>query len=60
MYSQGIIAGQFVFTSGQIGLNSVYLKYFPTHKPVRSCVVVASLAKGAKVEIEAVAFKDKV
>lgn len=113
LYSQGISAGQFLFTSGQIGwnnstnqlenktfedeviqslenirailksamldlndvikitifitdinqfdgLNNVYLKYFPTHKPARSCVVVSSLAKGAKVEIEAVAFKHKV
>lgn len=112
LYSQGIAAGQFLFTSGQLGLNnstgrledesfedefiqalenirsilkgkmldlddivkitifitdikqyntlnSVYLKYFPRYKPTRSCVVVASLAKGARVEIEAVAYSDK-
>lgn len=112
LFSQGIIAGQFLFTSGQLGLNkssdglenltfedefvqamenikailrsemldlddvikvtifitdidqfdslnSIYLRYFPTHKPARSCVVAACLAKGARVEIEAVAFKDK-
>ena len=110
LYSQGIIAGQLLFTSGQIGLNSsasqsgnltfedeciqalenirsilksamldlddivkttifitdirqydifnsIYLKYFPNHKPARSCVVVTSLAKGARVEVEAVAYK---
>lgn len=110
LYSQGIIAGQFLFTSGQIGLNcphsqsgnltfedeciqaleniksilkpamldlddivkitifitdikyydilnSIYLRYFPNHKPARSCVVAASLAKGARVEVEAVAYK---
>ena len=40
-------------------LNNVYLKYFPKHKPARSCVVVTSLAKGARVEIEAIAYKVK-
>ncbi|MCQ1530676.1 RidA family protein [Lutispora saccharofermentans] len=112
LFSQGIIAGQFLFTSGQLGLNrsndemenltfedefaqalenirailksemldldnvikvtiyitdigqfdslnDIYLRYFPKHKPARSCIVVNSLAKGARVEIEAVAFSDK-
>lgn len=110
--SQGIIAGDFLFTSGQIGLNNtvnkmedmtfkdefiqslekiksilesakfdlddivkvtifitdinyydslnnIYLNYFPNHKPARSCVVVASLAKGARVEVEAIAYRGK-
>lgn len=112
LLSQGIVAGQFLFTSGQIGmnkitgklenntfedeviqaleniksilesealslddvikitifitdinyfdsLNKVYLKYFPSHKPARTCVTVSSLAMGARVEIEAVAFNNK-
>lgn len=37
--------------------NKVYLKYFLTHKPARSCVEVSNLAKGARVEIEAIAVK---
>ena len=111
LYSHGIVAGRFLFTSGQLGLNSakesgnltfedecvqalenikailksaaydlkdvikitifitdinqfdslnnIYLEYFTNHKPARSCVEVASLAKGARVEIEAIAYKDK-
>lgn len=112
LFSQGIMAGGFLFTSGQLGLNNsanqsenltfedecvqalenikailrsaaydlkdvikitifitdinqfddfnnVYLKYFTAHKPARSCVVAASLARGARVEIEAIAYKDK-
>lgn len=38
-------------------LNKVYLKYFSTHKPARSCVEISNLAKGARVEIEAIAVK---
>ena len=34
--------------------NEVYAKYF-TSKPARSCVAVAALPKGARVEIEAIA-----
>ena len=112
LYSQGIVAGQFIYTSGQIGmnyltnqlenktfeneviqalenirlilkaekldledvikitifitdikqfynLNNIYTKYFPKHKPARSCVAVNSLALGARVEIEAIAYKGK-
>lgn len=36
--------------------NAVYGKYF-TEKPARSCVAVASLPKGALVEVEVVAEK---
>ena len=35
--------------------NEIYSKYF-TQKPARSCVAVASLPKGALVEVEAIAL----
>lgn len=107
-YSQAIKAGEFVYTSGQIGINpktgeidgkdikeqtkqvmenlkavltaagsspeqavktvcfladmndfaafnEIYGEYF-TNKPARSCVAVASLPKGALVEVEVVAL----
>lgn len=107
-YSQGIAAGSFVFTSGQLpidmatgelelndmkkaaknsldnvkaileasgasmadivkttvfltdmndfaAVNEVYATYFDAAPPARSCVAVAALPKGAKIEIEAVA-----
>lgn len=107
-YSQGIAAGNLVFTSGQLpidmatgelelsdvkkaakhsldnvkaileaagtsmanivkttvfltdmndfaAVNEVYATYFESAPPARSCVAVAALPKGAKVEIEAVA-----
>ncbi len=38
-------------------MNEVYGSYFPSNPPARSCVQVAALPKGAKVEIEAVAVK---
>lgn len=38
-------------------VNEVYGKYFSTHKPARSTVGVASLPKGALVEIEAIATR---
>lgn len=106
-YSQAVISGNLVFTSGQIALdpatgevvqggievqtervcknlcevlkaagsaprkviktvcflsdmadfaafNAVYANYF-TEKPARSCVAVAALPKGVKVEVEAIA-----
>lgn len=109
-YSQGITAGDLVFTSGQLpidvatgeletadvkkatknsldnvkaileeagssmskivkttvfltdmsdfaAVNEVYATYFDSAPPARSCVAVAELPKGAKVEIEAVAVK---
>ena len=36
-------------------MNQVYERFFSTNKPARSCVQVAALPKGAKVEIDAVA-----
>lgn len=107
-YSQAVKAGEFVYTSGQIGINpktgeidgkdikeqtkqvmenlkavltaagsspeqavktvcfladmndfaafnEIYGEYF-TNKPARSCVAVASLPKGALVEVEVVAL----
>ena len=36
-------------------VNEIYAKYFTGDAPARSCVEVAALPKGAKVEIEAVA-----
>jgi len=109
-YSQGIRAGGFLFTSGQIPLrpsgdlvsgdiraearqalenvravleaggarmedvvktvvflvdladfsmvNEVYAGFFPSPPPARSCVQVAALPKGARVEVEAVAVVD--
>ena len=37
-------------------VNSVYIEAFPENPPARSCVAVAALPAGAKVEIEAIAF----
>ena len=39
--------------------NEIYAQYFTKSKPARSCVEVARLPKGALVEIEAVAVKDR-
>ncbi|MFV0440544.1 MAG: RidA family protein [Lachnospirales bacterium] len=36
-------------------VNEVYATYFEANPPARSCVQVAALPKGAKVEIEAIA-----
>ena len=36
-------------------VNSVYAETFSSDAPARSCVVVAALPKGARVEVEAVA-----
>lgn len=108
-YSQGIRAGEMVFTSGQLPINmengelevedieaaakysldnvkailekeglsmahvvkttvfltdladfakvnDVYASYFKENPPARSCVQVAALPKGAKIEIEAIAL----
>ncbi|MDO4920257.1 MAG: RidA family protein [Phascolarctobacterium sp.] len=38
-------------------INGVYAKYFKANPPARSFVQVAALPKGARVEIEAVAYK---
>lgn len=45
-YSQGMIVGNLVYTSGQL-------------PPARSCVQVAKLPKDAVVEIEAIAVLEK-
>ena len=37
--------------------NGVYAKYFPENAPARSCVQVAALPLGAKVEVEVVAVQ---
>lgn len=39
------------------GMNEVYAEFFSKGKPARATVAVASLPKGAKVEIDAIAFK---
>ena len=36
-------------------VNRVYAEYFPEQPPARSCIEVPALAKGAQVEIEAIA-----
>jgi len=38
-------------------VNAVYAKYFTSNFPARTCVQVAGLPKGAKVEVEAIFFK---
>ena len=38
-------------------INGVYAKYFKSEPPARSFVQVAALPKGARVEIEAIAYK---
>ena len=37
-------------------VNAVYETFFSESKPARACVEVAGLPRGAKIEIEAVAF----
>jgi 2-iminobutanoate/2-iminopropanoate deaminase len=38
-------------------VNVVYGSFFTHHQPARSCVQVAALPKGARVEVEAIALK---
>ena len=38
-------------------VNEVYAEYFGKTAPARACVQVAALPKGAKIEIEAVAYQ---
>lgn len=38
-------------------VNEVYAEYFGETAPARACVQVAALPKGAKIEIEAVAYR---
>jgi len=109
-YSQGIVAGQMVFVSGQLGMdpkttelvgedlesqarqalenlkqivtasgcnltdivavdvfltdmndfvafNAIYSEYFSDHKPARAAIGVASLPKGARVEVKCIVVK---
>lgn len=37
-------------------MNSEYVKYFPTHKPARSAFGTSGLTRGARVEIECMAY----
>ncbi|MBQ0044419.1 MAG: RidA family protein [Bacteroidales bacterium] len=37
-------------------MNAVYAEFFPEDKPARVCYQVAALPKGAKTEIDAIAF----
>ena len=37
-------------------MNNIYQKFFEKSKPARSCIQVAALPKGAKIEIDAVDF----
>ena len=37
-------------------MTSEYIKYFPTHKPARSAFGTSGLARGARVEIECMAY----
>ena len=37
-------------------MNQVYESFFSSNKPARACVQVAALPKGAKVEIDAIAY----
>ncbi|CCE65226.1 hypothetical protein TPHA_0K00920 [Tetrapisispora phaffii CBS 4417] len=39
--------------------NTVYAKYFNSHKPARSCVAVAALPLNADVEMECIAVEKK-
>ena len=38
-------------------MNQIYEKFFVETKPARACVQVAALPKGAKVEIDAIAYQ---
>ena len=38
-------------------MNEIYATYFPQNPPARSCVQVAALPAGAKIEIEVIAQK---
>ena len=41
-------------------MNAIYATYFPDPPPARSTVEVAALPKGFKVEIEVVAYRQRV
>ena len=38
-------------------VNEVYAAFFGDHRPARACVAVVGLPKGARVEIDAIAFR---
>lgn len=55
-YSDVIKTTVFVDNMGDFGtVNEIYAKYFTGEAPARSCVEVASLPKGALIEIEVIA-----
>jgi 2-iminobutanoate/2-iminopropanoate deaminase len=39
--------------------NAIYARFFPDPPPARSTFAVAALPKGARVEVEAVAVRDR-
>ena len=39
-------------------VNGIYAEYFPAPFPARSCVQVAALPKGAKIEVEVIGVRD--
>jgi len=41
-------------------VNEIYGEFFGGHRPARACVQVGALPKGAKVEIEAIAYVGEV
>lgn len=46
----------FIVDMAEFGeVNEVYGSYFATHQPARSCIQVAGLPKGARVEVEVIA-----
>tara|TARA_B100000686_G_C16740153_1_gene946094 strand:- start:1214 stop:1600 length:387 start_codon:yes stop_codon:yes gene_type:complete len=40
-------------------MNKIYEKFFNHHKPARACIQAAALPKGARVEIDAIAYKER-
>ena len=38
-------------------VNSIYAGYFPSSPPARTCLEVSAMPKGAKIEIEAIAYR---
>ncbi|MDR1855660.1 MAG: RidA family protein [Desulfovibrio sp.] len=62
--SQGLTAANVVKTTVFLAdikdfpvVNEVYARHFPQPSPARSCIAVAALPLGAKVEIEAIALR---
>lgn len=38
-------------------VNSVYSTFFPLNPPARTCIEISAMPKGAKIEIEAIAYR---